>query len=280
MQSPIIHQQLILSTERIRDLHRFMQAHSSAIPAVEMDVFLAEIRKMYELALQLHYHNALDLLNEKQLAFVPEPKSAPSPEIPVSANNPTPAVEPIPTASVSPIHSTPKESETKKPEPVRKEEVSDAPVEVPSHMSMDKLMAEISKTETVIERSSNKNSTTEFNDNFEPKSSVAHTFEGKESLADRIAHSQHSNSVSQHLNRIPVKDIGASIGLNEKFQFINHLFNGDSHRYNAAVDLLNNCGSAFHAQAFMKDVSTELNWEKHPAQASLFMDIVERRYIG
>ena len=42
MQSPILHQQLILSTERLRDLHRSMQAHSSAIPAAEMDVFLAE----------------------------------------------------------------------------------------------------------------------------------------------------------------------------------------------------------------------------------------------
>ena len=280
MQSPIIHQQLILSTERIRDLHRSMQAHSSAIPPAEMDVFLAEIRKMYELALQLHYHNALDLLNEKQLAFIPEPKSNSTHEIQVSASNTPPVIETPITASVSVNKPTTIEVETKKPEPVRKEEISESPVEVPSHMSMDKLMAEISKSETVMERNFPKSTTTEFNDNFEPTSSVAHTFEEKESLADRIAHSQHSNSVSQHLNRVPVKDIKASIGLNEKFQFINHLFNGDSHRYNAAVDLLNNCGSAFHAQAFMKDVSTELNWEKHPAQASLFMDIVERRHIA
>ncbi|MBK7571795.1 MAG: hypothetical protein IPI10_09285 [Bacteroidetes bacterium] len=100
MQSPIIHQQLILSTERIRDLHRSMQAHSSAIPAAEMEVFLAEIRKLYELALQLNYQNAMQLLNEMQMPNIAEMRMNTNS---VSAPLPSAPTEPISQTSEAPI---------------------------------------------------------------------------------------------------------------------------------------------------------------------------------
>lgn len=253
MQSPIIHQQLILSTERLRDLHRLMQAHSAAIPTGEMEVFLAEIRKVYELALHLNYQNSLQLLNEIPLAVATDPK--------------------INEVSVPVVN-----------EPIRKEDVSDAPIEVPgtkhSAISMDKLMSDISKADTTTELNQQKKSNSDLHEMFESAPSIAHNFEDHETLADRMASNQISHSVSDHLHKIPVKDIKATIGLNEKFQFINQLFNGDSQKYNASVDVLNSCGSSSRAQDFMKNISQEYNWEKQPSIASLFMDIVERRFLG
>ena len=67
----IIHQQLIFSTERIRDLHRSMQAHSSAIPAAEMEVFLARC-KLYELALQLNYRADAGTVSMKWMPNIAE----------------------------------------------------------------------------------------------------------------------------------------------------------------------------------------------------------------
>lgn len=295
MQSPIIHQQLILSTERVRDLHRSMQAHSAAIPAAEMDAFLAEIRKTYELALQLHYQNAVQLLNEMQHTYVP-PVSQPAPAkvnpAPVAE---TPAPKPVPTETkkveekpVQPVAKTPIAEEKVSPRKeehneisVRKEEISEIPVQIPSpaNMSMDKLMADISKAEN-NEKTPSKKGNTDLNERFEPSATIAHKFEELETLADRIASSQTASSLSEQLHRVPVKDLKVAIGLNEKFQFINQLFNGDSQKYNTAIDFLNTCGSASKAQDYMKTAATEFNWEKHPAPAEIFMDIVERRYLA
>lgn len=266
-----------------------MQAHSSAIPAAEMDVFLAEIRKVYELALQLNYQNALQLLNEMQVSIIAEMKMnfpanpAPTnviPNSPVANHNSeiipeTPSVKestPVVTATVP------------SPEPIRKEEISEAPVEIPGktngHISMDKLMADISKSENAAEINHLKKSNSDLHEMFASSPSIAHKFEDHETLADRIALNQSSHSVSDHLHKVPVKDLKAAIGLNEKFQFINQLFNGDSQKYNASVEHLNTCGSSNKAQEFMKTISLDYNWEKQPSVASLFMDIVERRYLG
>ncbi len=298
MQSPIIHQQLILSTERIRDLHRSMQAHSSAIPAAEMDVFLAEIRKLYELSLQLNYQNAMQLLNEMQMPNIAEMRFN---------NNPPPVANPVASAPVEPVAqvvepsitkdqtpvSVPTSNDIVQPmasstpipsEPIRKEEMSEAPVEIPgishSNISMDKLMADISKAETAAELNQIKKSHSDLHEMFASSPSIAHKFEDHETLGDRIAMNQNSHSVSDHLHKVPVKDIKAAIGLNEKFQFINQLFNGDSQKYNSSIDHLNSCGSSNRAQEFMKNISQEFNWEKQPSVASLFMDIVERRFLG
>ncbi|MBK6399403.1 MAG: hypothetical protein IPP27_11830 [Bacteroidetes bacterium] len=290
MQSPILHQQLILSTERLRDLHRSMQAHSSAIPAAEMDVFLAEIRKVYELALQLNYQNALQLLNEMQVSNLAEmkmnfpPNPAPANVIPNSpvANHTSEIIPEIPSVKENiPVAAT---NVPSTPEPIRKEEISEAPVEVPGktngHISMDKLMADISKSENAAEINHLKKSNSDLHEMFASSPSIAHKFEDHETLADRIAMNQSSHSVSDHLHKVPVKDLKAAIGLNEKFQFINQLFNGDSQKYNSSVEHLNTCGSSNKAQEFMKTISLDYNWEKQPSVASLFMDIVERRYLG
>ncbi|MBK8364234.1 MAG: hypothetical protein IPL24_11310 [Bacteroidetes bacterium] len=145
---------------------------------------------------------------------------------------------------------------------------------------MDKLMADISKSENAAEINHLKKSNSDLHEMFASSPSIAHKFEDHETLADRIAMNQSSHSVSDHLHKVPVKDLKAAIGLNEKFQFINQLFNGDSQKYNSSVEHLNTCGSSNKAQEFMKTISLDYNWEKQPSVASLFMDIVERRYLG
>ena len=294
MQSPIIHQQLILSIDRIRDFHRSIQAHSSAIPPAEMDVFLAEIRKTYKLALQLHYQNALQLLNEMQYNVVSDlnnlaiTQSVVANDETISLKAPssieatsTIIVEEMPIQNFDKDISSPVKISAEEKQVIRKEEVSQIPVEVPAPpaMTMDKLMADISKADPAIAPTSKKVKS-DVHERFESRATIAHRFEELETLADRIASNPNATSHSDLLHKTPVKDIKASIGLNEKFQFINHLFNGDSEKYHSAVDYLNRCGSVNAAQDFLKNTSSEMNWEKNPAAASVFMDIIERRYLA
>lgn len=270
MQSPIIHQQIITATDRLREMHRSMLTHSTSIPPAEMEAFIAEIRKVYELSLQLNYYNALQLLNEIQIS--PRPDLAYQP-----VKNETPSA--IPTPTPTPEKATPPPVAEVKPE-IKKEEVSSTPVEVPAsheHISMDKLMADISNQKP--QDNSSKKPSSDIHEMYEASETLANQFEEHETLADRIATKNTRSTVSEKLNRVPVKDLRVSIGLNEKFQFINQLFSGDSGKYNFSIEYLNNCGSNDVAQEYLRNISTQYNWEEHAASATLFVDLVERRYL-
>jgi hypothetical protein len=273
MQSPIIHQQIITATDRLREMHRSMLTHSTSIAPAEMEAFIAEIRKVYELSLQLNYYNALQLLNEIQVT--PRPDLAYQP---VKNENPVPA--PIPVPVPAPEKLTPPPVAEVKPE-IKKEEVSSTPVEVPApheHISMDKLMADISNQkpqENIVKKGSS-----DLHEMYEASATLANQFEEHETLGDRIATKNTVSTVSEKINRNPVKDLRVSIGLNEKFQFINQLFSGDSGKYNFSIEYLNNCGSNEVAQEYLRNISTQYNWEEHAASATVFVDLVERRYIS
>ncbi|MFN8166490.1 MAG: hypothetical protein U0X76_10075 [Bacteroidia bacterium] len=265
MQSPIIHQQLIVTIDRIRDLHRSMLTNTKAISPAEMEAFIAEIRKVYELSLQLNYYNALQLLNEIQVTPV---------QAEIARTSPAPAEQQAP-APKAETTETPARPE------IRKEEVPAAPLEVPAphvHISMEKLMADISNPKN--QETPVKKQVTGVHELYEANETLASQFEDHETLADRIATKSTKSTISEKLTRIPVKDLKIAIGLNEKFQFINQLFSGDSGRYNQAIDYLNTCGNGDAAQEYLKHISTEYNWEEHAASATVFVDLIERRYLS
>ncbi len=59
------------------------------------------------------------------------------------------------------------------------------------------------------------------------------------SVADRISGQIEDKSVASNLMHMPLADIRAAIGINEKFLFINELFGGSLQEYNQAIQSLN-----------------------------------------
>lgn len=107
----------------------------------------------------------------------------------------------------------------------------------------------------------------------EPKAKEIHSDviprsdEYAETLADKLSHSR-------------IDDLTVAIGLNQKFQFINELFNGDAEAYKSTINKLNKLESASEAR---KLVQTELmqtyQWDEEDKVTSTFLGLVERRYL-
>lgn len=243
MKIPLIHQQILIQTEKLRDLHRSIMMHSTAIPAADLDRLLVEIRNLYTLALELNNENALQLLDEVQLAMkqsIPEIKEAPVQSQPVSKTDEK--------VSANEIAST---------------EVSSKPhqnIEMPQPVSNGKKQVH-----------------TDIHEMFNGTPTLANRFADHQTLAEKIAGNDGMKRVSDKL-KSPVKDIKAAIGLNEKFQFINHLFNGDAKKYNAVIDELNASTSSETAMKYIQEISESNDWESHAAAARSFIDVVERRF--
>ncbi len=247
MQILLLHQQILITTERLRDLHRSTMLHSSPIPASEMEILLQEIRNLYGLVLQLNNENALNLLNEVKLAVTQQ--------MPV-ISKPTLA----PAEESSTIHPS-------KPE------------EILLKVTEAKIL-EIKHTETSVteEKSTQKKYiVSDIHEMFQDVPSVADRFSDHQTIAERIAGTGSMKRVSDN-QKTSVKDIKAAIGLNEKFQFINQLFNGDAKKYHSVIDELNVSPSVDFAMNYVREISESNNWESHPASAKSFIDIIERRF--
>lgn len=87
----------------------------------------------------------------------------------------------------------------------------------------------------------------------------------KESLADKMQKSR-------------VTDLRQSVGINEKFLFINELFNGDMGRYNKVIDELNEMQTLKGVETFLLEIKIQNQWDgESPAYLKL-KGLAERKF--
>jgi len=78
-------------------------------------------------------------------------------------------------------------------------------------------------------------------------------------------------------NAVRVEDIRELVGINEKFQFINELFEGILNEYNAAMNQLNNYPSYNDAEAYLNSVKAIYKWDDENPVVEKFFSIVRRK---
>lgn len=85
-------------------------------------------------------------------------------------------------------------------------------------------------------------------------------------------------SVAEKLQHKKITDLKASIGINEKFQFINELFEGNMKEYNVAVDQINSFSSHSEAESYISNLENVYKWQADNPIAENFKELVERRF--
>lgn len=86
-------------------------------------------------------------------------------------------------------------------------------------------------------------------------------------------------SVGEKLQKKPIPDLKAAIGINEKFQFINQLFHGNMTEYNIAINQINICGSKEEAEAYLETLRELYKWNVDSEAVVTFTALVERRFL-
>ena len=99
------------------------------------------------------------------------------------------------------------------------------------------------------------------------------------SINDKITTGKPDHTLADKINLVPISDIKSAIGINEKFQFINELFDGSSQLYNDTIALLNNCTGAETAHALLHDFQTRHKWDSENKAFLKFREYIERRYL-
>ena len=76
------------------------------------------------------------------------------------------------------------------------------------------------------------------------------------------------------LSNRPVKSIRAAIGINDRFQYIRELFDGDTQKFNNSIEILDSMGNIKEAVDYLRQ---NFKWKK--TETSLkFVNLVKRRF--
>ncbi len=100
----------------------------------------------------------------------------------------------------------------------------------------------------------------------------------KETLNDKFSEQTEKVSLAEKLGKKPIPDLVKAIGLNQKFLFMNDLFEGENNHYKEAINNLNNFASFIEADEYINTLRSRHNWEITSNTVKEFVELVERRY--
>lgn len=290
----IIKEEIVEMLEVIVEQSEVINNYENLIPQIEIDIVLSNIRDLYSKFKSLEKENKFQIvqptpsveeqiihetINETVLIKEPEiveqkirveqiaeintpvieEKSKVAEVAPVIVDKPK---EVIPPVEITPPVITPVEE---------KKEIVQEPINIPEQLN-----------EETDEQQDKKTKSKKFSlDLFSPHNTIADKFkDDKKSLNEKHSVTQTDKSIGSKLQKNPVKDLKAAIGINEKFKFINELFDGSLQKYNECIALLNGFAGSEAAFKYMSFLKEEFKWKENSEAYQELSDLVSRRYIS
>lgn len=264
MDKNLLIQQLKTDLELINEQAATLLGYKDRIPQIELDLLRNNVIEFYEKMVLLGKLNSHTLIREELKNPSPEKvleavvKIEKQPE--VKADEPVTLVEPEPVLTeetVQPVAIMPEESQDAETIPAAKEEASPLREQPKKQKSTLDLFSESSQT-TVAEKLSQKQS----------------------SLNESMSKEKSESSLNSKLQKQPIRDLKNAIGINEKFLFINELFDGNMHEYNDALNRIQTtCESFGEAEQVLAELKNHYQWNENKSSVSLFRNLVERRFL-
>lgn len=274
MDTHMIKEEIRQILETLIEQWEMVQQHEGHIPHIELDLIQANIRELY-----VAFY---DLGKKNDEVFRPPAETVtPSAPVPAEPVLPTPPPPPIQQQPVQipppPVAVTP---------PLPEEPATPEPPEI--HQASDEIKAQDENPATTSPPLPKPEEIS-----FRPPKPEPDLFsttiggftisdklkEEKVTLNEKLQQDRPGGTLSSRLHENPIKDLKSSIGINEKFLFINALFNGSMQDYAAAITELNQFNNYEEALKFIDILKFKYNWDTNSDAYHKIMDFVRRRYL-
>jgi len=110
-----------------------------------------------------------------------------------------------------------------------------------------------------------------------PKTTLDLFSESPETLGDTLTPAE-KPVVADNLQMNSINDLREAIGINDKFLFINELFNGDLERYNKVIDELNGFSGLSGAQTYLTELQVQYQWAEEGRAYQNLNILLERKF--
>ena len=309
-------QQIDILLETTLEQYHQIQASKGRIPQIEIDLVMSNLRQTYEFVSMLDYMNRKTGTENYAPAtsFVQE-KNIPAPvenTFPVSktVDASTPKLEESKPEIISEIKveeeavaentiQVVEEKIENEPEVVVSETKADVHVEASQNDEAEE-STKVEMTREMVKEFISMSTATETEAPAATATPVANLFDDIPPVVAKPASSNvkpsgdtpsfydkftqdkvEENSFVEKLQKKRIADLKAAIGINEKFLFINELFEGNLALYNEGIEKLNSCTNINDAKGYVDgELRAKFNWTNSPKADKMLMELIERRFIG
>ncbi len=98
-------------------------------------------------------------------------------------------------------------------------------------------------------------------------------------LHEKISKSKDDQSPANPLKKERTGDLKVAIGINEKYRFINELFDGSDNEYNIALNQINSFFSKIEADNYLANLKDVYKWSNENGTTAMFAELVYRRFL-
>jgi len=238
-----------------------IKKNEARIPQIEIDIMMANIRKLYECISHLNKQKELPRV-ETQLDIVPE------------------IAEPI--AQESKAEETiPEKTETIAEDPILQEE--DLSYEKVTNDFIEDIdnLEEVAQSEIEEAKAEEVHiiPTSETPKEEKPESSLLLQFEEELfSVNETVAHKGEDKSLVKKLSNKRIENLKSAIGINDKFYFINELFGGNSQAYEDVIYTLNNFKRFEEAMQYTSTLKYRYDWNTSAEAYQKLVHFLERKF--
>jgi hypothetical protein len=93
-----------------------------------------------------------------------------------------------------------------------------------------------------------------------------------------MQHEDDQHTVASMLQNQSVKNLRSSIGINDKFLFVNELFGGSMEKYNRSISNLEDLKTLNGALVYLNELRIELAWNSSNEAYKKLLELVHRKF--
>ncbi len=112
-----------------------------------------------------------------------------------------------------------------------------------------------------------------------PKSTIdLFSTSAEPTLGDRLK-SVEQPTIADKITKNTINELREAIGINEKFLFINELFNGDLSRYNKIIDELDQLQTMEGVNTYMLELKIQSQWQDDSDAFAKLTELLQRKFV-
>ncbi|MCD4747368.1 MAG: hypothetical protein K8R58_13805 [Bacteroidales bacterium] len=245
MNTKIIKEEIEYLIEIIEEQSNIIIKYSGKIPQIELDIILSNIRKLYENFYKLNKLNIQKLIAKAGTAQtkISDETCNDKEDVNIKVKPEEPVTEALPEKKKSSKSSGKNENTDSKED----EQVAVTPKTNKKEKHKEQVSKDSHSSKTTIDLFSDTEIT--IADKFKDK---------KTTIKDKIVE---DITIAEKIQKDSINDLKSAIGINDKFIFINELFEGNMKDYNETVDKLNNFENLNNALEYFNNLKDKNSWD-------------------
>ncbi len=100
--------------------------------------------------------------------------------------------------------------------------------------------------------------------------------EGKKFINESLSRNGNQQDITSKLQSKPIKNIQSALGINDRFQLIKDLFNGDKESFEKTISTLDEAGNFNDAFSY---INSTFDWDMEDEPVQMLLDLVRRKFI-